>query len=153
MARFETSGLDDIIDQVTALGLGESEVADKMLLAGAEADRLAWHKAADKHGIKRQTGQMIDSVGYPRKPKTVDDIRQIDIYPQGMRKARPRKRKGGNFKPVRNAEIAFVLHYGSSKIKATHWVDTADELAAQPVQEAMEQVFDDYLKEKGMTDN
>lgn len=155
MARFSTTGLDDLIDRTASMGLAESEVADKMLLAGAEKVKFAWRQALGLHGIERVSGQLIDSIGYARKPKDVNGIKTIDIYPQGTRAKKTWKRKNKKGKPgkamqVRNADVAFILHYGSSRIKATHFVDTADELAADPALDAMEEVFDNYLKESGM---
>lgn len=151
MARFRTDGIDNIIEQMKSLGELSGEVADEMLLRAAEEVKKAWREAAKRHKLKL-TGQLIDSIGYPRRPKTVGDVRTIDIYPQGNStytigsdgKRVDRK------KPVRNAEVAFVLHYGTSKKPATFWVDTADELAAVPVQEAMEEIWDRELRKRGL---
>lgn len=133
MARFNTSGLDDLINDVIRLGDAGKEVGDKMLIAAAVEVKEAWKDSAQRHNLK-DTGDMINSIGYPRQPKNVGDVRTIDIYPKG------KDRKG-----VMNAEKAFILHYGSSSIKPTHWVDEADEAAAPQVQEAMEKVFDNFM--------
>lgn len=138
MARFETDGLDDVIDTVLRLGEAGKEVGDDMLLAGAEQSKQAWGQAIANHELV-DTGAMFRSVGYARKPKNVGGIRTIDIYPLG------KDRKG-----VRNAEKAFIQHYGSSRIKATHFVDEADEAAGPMVQTVMEQVFDHYLEKEGL---
>lgn len=81
---------------------------------------------------------MIESIGFPKKPKLVGDVRMIDIYPQG------KDRKG-----VRNAEKAFILHYGTSKIAATHWVTDADRICDTTVVPAMQREFDKILEERG----
>ena len=133
MARFDTSGLEDVIKSVVRLGEEGKAVGDEMLLAAAEEVKLAWKIAAGMHG-HIDTGDMINSVGYSRSPKTTGDIRSVDIYPQG------KNRKG-----VRTAEVAFILHYGSSKIHASHWVDDADEDAGPRVKEAMERVFNNFI--------
>lgn len=133
MARFDTSGIDDLIEEITRLGDAGKEVGDEMLLAGAEEVKRAWEISVGRHG-HRDTGDMIKSIGFPRKPKDVGGIRSIDIYPQR------KDRKG-----VRNAEKAFILHYGSSSIPASHWVDDADEEAGPRVQDAMEKVYDKFL--------
>lgn len=136
MARFETSGLDDILLDMKRRGELSGPVADKMLMAGAEEDKQCWVDAIteadliDKH-------DMINSVGFPRQPKTAGDIRQIDIYPQGT------DRKG-----VRNAEKAFINHYGASGRPATHFVDKADEKAGPKVQAAYEKIWDEFLEGK-----
>ena len=137
MARFDTSGIDDIINEITRLGDAGKEVGDEMLMAGAEEVKRAWKDSAEKHEL-RDTGDMINSIGFPKQPKNVKGIRTIDIYPQG------KDRKG-----VRNAEKAFVLEYGTSSIPATHWVTEADENAGPMVQDAMEKIWDGFLRKGG----
>lgn len=136
MARFDVSGLDDLLADMKQMGELVGETADKMLLAGAEEVRKAWQISAEKHNHK-DTGDLIKSIGYAKKPKTARDVRTIDIYPQG------KDRKG-----VRNAEKAFVLHYGTSSIPASHWVDDADDMSEGPVTEAYERIWDEHLKGK-----
>jgi hypothetical protein len=138
MARFSTSGIDEIIDQMKGMGALISPTADRMLMRGAEEVKKAWKLSAAMHGF-RHTGDMINSVGYRKKPDEVEGIKRVDIYPQG------KDRKG-----IRNAEKAFYLHYGTSKVAASNWVDEADELSADPVQAVMEDEFDQFLREKGM---
>ena len=138
MARLDTSGIDDIIDSMVRAGEGVGELADEILLAGAEEVKEAWKESAKEHEHV-DTGDMLNSINYSNKPTTSGDARQIDIYPQG------RDRKG-----VRNAEKAFILHYGSSSIKATHWVDDADKKAAPKVEQKIVEIYDEYLKEKGL---
>lgn len=137
MGQFDMSGIDDIVDELMGLADGVDDIADDMLMAGAEEVKKAQKASAEKHGL-RDTGAMIKSIGY-KKPKTAGDVRQIDVFPQGKDK-----------KGVRNAEKGFVNHYGTSKIKATHWVDDAEKAAAEPVQKAMEAAYDKGLQEKGM---
>lgn len=132
MARLDTSGIDGIIDELSRLGDIGQRVTDDMLRAGAEEVKKAWKDSADKHEL-RDTGDMINSIG-PTKTKTTDGARSVDIYPQGI------DRKG-----VRNAEKAFVHHYGTSSIPAKHWVDEAEEAAGPKSQAAMEKIYDDFL--------
>ncbi len=139
MARFDTSGLDELLAEMKQMGELVGETADKMLMAGAEEVKAAWESAIELEGLV-DTGDMLKSIGYARKPRTAGDIKLIDIYPQG------KDRKG-----VRNAEKAFVNHYGTSGekgVKATHFVDVADELAADFVMEAYERIWYEYLKGK-----
>jgi hypothetical protein len=161
VARFDTPGLDDLVKDVEALNFTEEET-DEMLLAGAKQVKKAWRAAAEKHGLKA-SGDMIESIDYAKRPATVDGVRCIDIYPQG------KDRKG-----IRNAEKAFVLHYGTSSkasqrrgekkaarkakkyqnpgIPATHWADDADKLCESefPVVDAMEDQFEEICKKKGL---
>jgi hypothetical protein len=140
MARFKTEGIDEIIEELIRMGEDTGPVADKMLMDAAAEVKECWRESALKHKHK-DTGDLIESIGYPRQPKTVSGVRTIDIYPQG------KDRKG-----VRNAEKAFVLHYGTSKRPGSRWVDYADDLAGPRVQAAMENVFNEFI-EKGRVSN
>ena len=136
------SGLNSVIDEMRRLGEDTGPVAESMIMTGAEEVRKAWEKSAIKHkyyegGGKYATGDMIKSIGYPRKPQNIGDALGIDIYPQGV------DRKG-----VRNAEKAFILHYGTSKIDPSRWVDDADDYCKETVVPAMAKVWDEYISKK-----
>ena len=131
MARFDTSGLDATLAEMSRQQALASPTADKMLMAGAEEVRKSWQRAGSEHGHVR-TGDMLKSVGYARAPKTTGDVRTIDIYPKG------KDRRG-----VRNAEKAFVLHYGTSKIPGSRWVDDADRYSEETAVPAMIQVWNE----------
>lgn len=133
MARFDMSGLDPIIDEMRALGEESGAAAEAMIMAGADAVADAWRRAARAHALV-DTGDMLASIGHPRKPSTIGDAISIDIYPQG------KDRKG-----VRNAEKAFILHYGTSKRPATRWVDTADAYSEETAVPAMAKVWEDFI--------
>lgn len=151
MARIRTEGIDDIIEQMKFLGELSGDVADEMLLRAAEEVKQAWRQAARRHKLKL-TGQLIDSIDYPMKPKTIQGIKTIDIYPQGESTYTigPDGKRINRRTPVRNAEVAFILHYGTSKKPATFWVDTADELSEEPVQQVMEEIWDRELRKRGL---
>lgn len=152
MARFDASGLDAVIEEMKMLGELTGATADKMLMAGAEAVKQEWAAEASRRQF-RDTGAMISSIGYPKKPKTVKQIRVIDIYPQG---------KDG--RGVRNAEKAFILHWGTTGARAqkrrkkkkmkgagiprTLWIDDADKNSESRVQEAFEKIWNDFIRER-----
>ena len=134
MARFDVSGLDETIEEMKRLGQMAGRTADAMLMAGAEEGRKAWRQSAEEHR-HRDTGDMIASIGFPRTPKDVGSIRSIDIYPQGKDK-----------RNIRNAEKAFILHYGTTKIRGSRWVDDADKISEQTVVPAMIRVWEQFLQ-------
>lgn len=143
MARFDTSGLQDVLDEMTRLGETTGPVAEEMILVGAEEVRKAWDRSAREHGYyegggKYATGDMINAIGYPRKPTRIGAALEMDICPQG------KNRRGRQ-----NAEVAFVLHYGTSKMKGSRWVDDADRYSGETVVPAMQEIWDDYIKQKG----
>ena len=134
MARFDVSGLDETIEEMKRLGQMTGRTVDAMLMAGAEEVRKAWRQSAEEHR-HRDTGDMIASIGFSRKPKEIGSIRSIDIYPQGKDK-----------RNIRNAEKAFILHYGTTKIRGSRWVDDADKISEQTVVPAMIRVWEQFLQ-------
>lgn len=134
MARFDVSGLDETIEEMKRLGQMTGRTVDAMLMAGAEEVRKAWRQSAEEHR-HRDTGDMIASIGFARKPKEIGSIRTIDIYPQGKDK-----------RNIRNAEKAFILHYGTTKIRGSRWIDDADKISEQTVVPAMIRVWEQFLQ-------
>lgn len=134
MARFRVDGLDSLIDMMRKYDQTSGAIAEDVLMAGAGAVRDAWRRAADEKD-HRVTGDMINSIGFPRSPKDIGGILTIDIYPQGK-----------DSKGIRNAEKAFILHYGSSKLPGSRWVDLADQYSEEMAPAAMQAVFDDYIE-------
>ena len=134
MARFEMEGFDELLAEMKRMGELSGETADKMLMAGAEEVKKAWKDSAVRSG-HRDTGDMIDSIDFSRKPKTAGDIRTIEIFPQGK-----------DSKGVRNAEKAFVLNYGKKNKAPSHWVDDADRASGEPVMQVMTEIWEKHLE-------
>lgn len=137
MARFDTSGLEEIISQMQRLGVEESAVAEEMVNASVEEIRKAWKESAERHGHV-DTGAMIESIGLGPGPIRAGDLMYRDVYPQGK-----------DAKGVRNAEKAFILNYGKHNMPASYWVDEADERSAEPVQKTCQAIWDRFLKSEG----
>ena len=150
MAHIETTGFSDLLKDLEALGEDVNEMSDDMLAAGSTVAVDAWKKGIEnvEHKIvspdgkgyqaKRgdgDTGDMRDSVARAEKSRK----NTAEIYPQG------KDRKG-----VRNAEKAFVLHYGTSSYQGSRFVDGIEEKAAPEVYVAMGDVMDEYLKKHNL---
>ena len=131
-----SSGLNSLIDELKDLGeLDNGELTGKMLNAGAKVISDEWKKGI-KRAVKRggrSTGDMVESVAPSKKIERKGDVSASTIYPQG------KDRKG-----VRNAEKAFILHYGKSGQAGTRFVDDVEAAAEDAATEAMEQIFDEY---------
>ena len=135
MANFSTSYLSDIIGNLEGLEKDIGEIQDEMLeAAGAEFEK-AW-----KNGIERHehvdTGDMLKSV----KAKINKNKKTVTIAPTG------KDRQG-----VRNAQKAFVLHYGSTKIAGDRFVDDVEEKGEDAAIDAMMEVYNEELYKKGVT--
>lgn len=150
MARFNTEGLQPLLEDMRRLDQLTGPTADKMLLAGAEEVKQAWKDEAARRRF-RDTRSMINRIGFTKAVARASDIASIDIYPQG-------KDKQG----VRNAEKAFILHYGTNAsharttrknkklsgkgIPRTLWVDAADQAAGPRVLAVYTRIWDEFLK-------
>lgn len=134
MARFDTSGLQDLINDMRKMGDAAKPVARVMTLAAADEIRTAWKNTATQYGLI-DTGAMVESIGYPAEPTDLGGAFAIDVYPQGT-----------DASGTRNAEKAFILHYGSSRIQPTYWVDEADKNAEEPVQARLEGIWGEFLE-------
>lgn len=136
MALFSGEGFDELIDDFKRHKDLLDEAAPDILQAGAEVVTECWKDAITKHGLI-DTGDMIESVA-PSKATITGTEKKIAVYPQG------KDRKG-----VRNAEKAFINHYGASRRKATHFVDDAEEKAEGPAVDAMAEVWYQKLESEG----
>ena len=118
-----------------------------MLSKGADILKEEWQQEiALRRHVK--SGDMLGSVA-PTGIKSGTDQKSIAVYPQGV---------GEN--GTRNAEKAFLLHYGwksggkrkkkgsgrKGSHKGDHFVDAITEKAEPKVQSAMEAVMDQYIK-------
>lgn len=134
MALFRSEGFDELIDDLSAHKMDFVRAAPAMLKAGSDVVADCWKRAIEKHGLV-DTHDMIDSVAAaPVKGNGM----ACEVYPQGV------DRKG-----IRNAEKAFVNHYGASSRKATHFVDDAESEAEAPAVEAMANAWDTYFEQEG----
>lgn len=136
MALFEAEGFDELVADLKKNADLLDSAAPEMLQAGADVVADAWRDAIQSHGLI-DTGDMLNSVA-PANLVNSSTEKKIAVYPQG------RDRKG-----VRNAEKAFINHYGASRRKATHFVDDAETKAEGPAVEAMAAVWYEKLESGG----
>ena len=148
MGTFYTKGVEDIIKEVERVEGLTSPTAREMLMSGAEIVQECWRQAAEDAGL-HDTGDMIKSIGYSREPKNLRDGMSIEIYPQGKDK-----------KGIRNAEKAYLNHYGTGKrfihvkkkeryvgkLEGTNFVEKAERLAGPRVQAEFERIWDERMK-------
>lgn len=135
MASMDTSGLDDLVNEMRRLGQMDGPVVAEMLDTAAEIVRESWRESAEAHGHV-DTGAMIASIDFPVK----GDARTLyrEIYPQG-----------NDGKGVSNAMKAFILHYGKSNMAGSYWVDDAERKAGPKAIEACQEIWDRFLQSGG----
>lgn len=135
MAKMDFAGVEEFQAQL----FGETErlerKATEMLGAAGKVVVKAWQDAITDAGHAppgksgRATGEMLRSVR-AGAVKRDGEAYVSSIYPHG-------KNKRG----IRNAEVAFVLHYGTSKRPGDHFVDDAEQRAEEAALMAMEEVW------------
>ena len=116
------------------MGQSSGDVAEAMVNAAVVEIRDAWKETAEKYDL-HDTGDMIRSIGFPTPPQKIGAAIFRDVYPQGK-----------DSKGVRNAEKAFLLHYGTSRIKAKYWVDEAEAISGPRVQTRLEEIWGEFLE-------
>ena len=129
MARMTFEGVDDVLDQLFKESERLERKATEMLGEAGKVVVQAWQDAIEAHGHV-QTGDMKNSVRASAVKKN-GEAYITSIYPHG----RDRKRQS-------NAEKAFILHYGTSKIHGDHFVDDAEERAGDAAEQVMQEVWD-----------
>jgi len=136
MARVTFEGLDELITDMERMGEQAGEVFEEMLDAGALEVVDAWKKSAEKHG-HIDTGEMRKNTRHT-KIGTKGGSKIAHIYPRG-------KDKNG----VRHASKAFYRHYGTTRKKATYWIDTAEKEAAKTAPGKVFAIWSDYIRRGG----
>ena len=129
MARMEFSGVNDVLDELFRESERLERKATEMLGEAGQVVVKAWQDTIEARGHVR-TGSMRDNVRASKVTRK-GEAYTCSIYPHG----RDGKRHG-------NAEKAFILHYGTSKIKGDHFVDEAEERAADAAEAAMQNAWD-----------
>ena len=143
MAKFSTRGLDELTLSLEQLATTPEETQYSILEAGASALIPRWKETLQS---MKRTGQLIESVKAARKK---GETPIVAITPKGKRKGAytgQRKTHGGGTYQGTNTEVAYVLEYGTTRMAATHWMETTNEEAGDEVVAAEAAVWDDYLK-------
>lgn len=150
MAKFGSSGITETVESLKLMGVYTEEMADEMVGIGATVTADAWQEVIEERQ-HIDNGDMLKSVEPTNVMRYGNGNPYADVYPQGV------DRKG-----VRNAEKAYMLHYGWKAGKASrdhkksngakgtykgdHFVDEAERRADLMVADAMESVRDRYLE-------
>jgi len=142
VASVSIYGLDDLALSLADLARLPDDVTDGMLEEGAKVIVREMKKAAP-----RDTGQLNASIVAGRVKRDKGGKR-IYVYPSGTRKNTNAYRSKTGAKPVRNAEVGFILEYGAPRrgLLARQWVWKASEAAADEAVGQAKQVYEKYLK-------
>lgn len=140
MAKLELDGLEGLISDFSKITELPLHIQSDMLMAQADIVIAAQKKEIDILGLKK-TGQLKESITKTAKTKTDGLNHYVDVYPQGIRK-----------NGMRNEEVGFILEFGapSRNIKASKWMESANEKSADATAQAAENIYDNFLKENNL---
>lgn len=143
MARVEMDGLSELMESLENIMDLPDDVQLDMLNAEADVVVEAQKKEIENLGLE-DTGQLKQSIARTAKLQTnkTDGMgRYLDIYPQGTRED-----------GVRNAEVGFIHEFGAPhrNIRASGWMETANEKCATEAVEAAEEVYNKFLEKNNL---
>lgn len=149
MANVKVEGLDELIKDMERLGAEASATFEKMLEAGADETVDAWKRAIEKHG-HMDTGELYNKVKWQKSKQSKGSL-TAEIYPGGTSSKTTAPTKSGKKtytrrKKVRQAEKAFVLHYGTKSKPGSYFIDDAVEDANQKIPDKLKEIWDQYIK-------
>lgn len=141
MATMNVYGADDLTQLIRRTEkLADDEELAEMLNAGAEVVAEEWRAGINRTiRTNRSKGDLAESVQPSRKIESSGGVSSTIIYPLG------KDRKG-----IRNAEKAFILHYGKSGQPATRFVDAVEDNSEAKAIEAMAEKANEILEKEGI---
>ena len=153
MAKFSFNGMDEIAASFEQLANLTDE--DKMSVI-MPAAKLLLQRQKEKilSLFTQRTGDLANSLTI--EERSSDDGVFSYIFPKGKHRGSStgkRKRKDGRSNGKysgTNAEVAYILEYGSPRIAATHWLENANEEAEEEVISTQQAAWDNLLTEKGL---
>ena len=152
MAKFTCNGMDEISACFEQLANITDE--DKMAVIMPAARLLLTRQKEKIQSLFNQvTGALADSLTI--QEKSDDSGAYAQIYLKGKHpgsstgKRKGKRRSNGKYSGT-NAEVGYILEYGSPRIAATHWMENANEEAADEVVAAEQAAWNDLITEKGL---
>ena len=147
MAHLSFSGLEELHLSMEEVAEIPDDVVEDMLNAGADVLIPEIKARGEGYGVE-DTGLTLESLTKSRARKNVIGMRCLSIYFKGSRVRG--KDKKGEPKRIKNSEIAFLSAYGTRKHPARPFVQDALTLSERTVTCAMADVYDKFLKSKGL---
>lgn len=157
MGAFNFNGVDGIAASFLELAHLSDEETYNILRPAAEFLKSA-QQSMLKTVFRQRTGVLADSLSV--REKRNEDGAFLQIYAKGkhpgsstgkrMKKERNGKRRSSGSYQGTNAEILYILEYGSPRIKARHAIETANENSYDEFLEYAAKGWDEYLKSKGL---
>ena len=152
MAKFTINGMDENAASFEQLSHITDSDKVPILTAGAEVLK-KFQVEKIKDYFAQRTGDLAKSISYQIKGSG-EDLHAY-VTPKGKHsgsstgKRKGKRRSNGKYSGT-NAEVAYILNYGSPRISATHWLENANEEAEEEVMESMQSSWNEMLESKGL---
>lgn len=152
MAKFSFNGLDEISASFEQLAQLTDEDKISILTPSAQL-LLKRQKEKIAKTFKRRTGDLENSLAITQQKN--DGNPSLFITPTGKHrgsstgKRKGKRRSNGKYSGT-NAEVAYILEYGSPRIAATHWMENANEEAADEVIASQQDAWNELVTKKGL---
>lgn len=152
MAKFSFNGLDEISASLEQLSKLTDEDKVSILMPSAQL-LLQRQKEKIAKLFKRRTGDLEASLSISQQNSDLGP--SLFIAPEGKHrgsstgKRKGKRRSNGKYSGT-NAEVAYILEYGSPRIAATHWMENANEEAADEVTASQQDAWNELVTKKGL---
>ena len=152
MAKFSFNGMDELSASFEQLAQLSDEERMSVIMPGAQL-LLERQREKIRSLFHQWTGALADSLTI--REMSDDDGAYANIFLKGKHpgsgtgKRRGKRRSNGKYSGT-NSEIGYILEHGSPRIAATHWMESANEDAADEVAAAQQEAWNELLTKKGL---
>lgn len=153
MAKFSFNGMDEISASFEQLANLTDEDKMSVIMPGAKVLLQRQREKIESLFVQR-TGDLANSLTI--EEKSGENGPYAWIFPKGKHrgsstgKRKGKRRSNGKYSGT-NAEVAYILEYGSPRIKqAFHWMENANEEAEEEVVAAQQDAWSDLVTKKGL---
>ena len=143
MGAFGFNGADEL--EVSFEELAKLDEEERGALLDAAAAEVLRHQQEYVRLHHHRTGGLEGSLRAERYGDTVL------VGPHGKKKVKgsgsmKRSKHHGSKGGITYSELGFLLEYGTPRMKASHWMENANEEAAEDVHNAVARAWDEYLR-------
>ena len=153
MAKFKFDGIDYISASFEQLSNISDEEKMSIIRPAAEFLKTTYQKVI-RSKFRQISGALADSISVEQKSD--DDGAYAHVTPKGKhpgsgtgKRKRKNGRSNGRYSGT-NAEVAYILNFGSPRIAATHWMDNANDEVADEVIAIQQEKWDELITQKGL---
>lgn len=152
MAKFTFNGMDEISASFEQLAqISDDDKASVLMPAAELLKERQTQKIIDM--FRQRTGDLAKSIAVELKGAGEDF--HAYIFPKGKHRGsstgkRTKKGRSSGKYSGTNAEVAYILNYGSPRISATHWLENANEEAESEVMAVEQDAWNSLLEKKGL---